>query len=83
MIAILSLLKDCPVKTVRGSNFIITMPTDMRRLVIVSNRLPISVKRTGNGTDWTFQLSSGGLVSALQGLQKTTKFQWIGWPGKQ
>jgi trehalose-6-phosphate synthase len=56
---------------------------DMHRLVIVSNRLPISVKKTNNGSDWTFQLSSGGLVSALQGLQKTTKFLWIGWPGME
>jgi trehalose 6-phosphate synthase len=26
-------------------------------------------------------MSSGGLVTALQGLKKTTEFQWYGWPG--
>ena len=26
-------------------------------------------------------MSSGGLVSGLSGLSKTTKFQWYGWPG--
>ncbi len=62
-----------------------SMPTGvgMNRLVIVSNRLPISVKKAEDNGSWSFQLSSGGLVSALQGLQKTTKFLWIGWPGKQ
>nr|POE93561.1 alpha,alpha-trehalose-phosphate synthase [udp-forming] 1 [Quercus suber] len=28
-------------------------------------------------------MSSGGLVSGLSGLSKTTKFQWYGWPGVQ
>ena len=26
-------------------------------------------------------MSSGGLVSGLSGLSKSTKFQWYGWPG--
>jgi hypothetical protein len=26
-------------------------------------------------------MSSGGLVTGLSGLAKTTKFQWYGWPG--
>lgn len=26
-------------------------------------------------------MSSGGLVSGLSGLRKTTTFQWYGWPG--
>lgn len=26
-------------------------------------------------------MSSGGLVSGLSGLSKTTTFQWYGWPG--
>lgn len=53
----------------------------MRRLLIVSNRLPINIKKNGDDSNWSFQVSSGGLVSALQGLQKSTSFIWIGWPG--
>lgn len=26
-------------------------------------------------------MSSGGLVTGLSGLSKTTSFQWYGWPG--
>jgi trehalose 6-phosphate synthase len=26
-------------------------------------------------------MSSGGLVTGLSGLAKTTTFQWYGWPG--
>lgn len=28
-------------------------------------------------------MSSGGLVSGLSGLRKTTTFQWYGWPGME
>lgn len=50
------------------------------RLLLVSNRLPITIKPTPDGE---FQLkgSSGGLVTGLSGLSKSTKFQWYGWPG--
>ena len=50
------------------------------RLLLVSNRLPITIKPTSDGE---FQLkgSSGGLVTGLSGLSKSTKFQWYGWPG--
>lgn len=52
---------------------------DKHNLLIVSNRLPLSVKRI----DGAFQssLSSGGLVTALSGLTKSTQFRWFGWPG--
>jgi trehalose 6-phosphate synthase len=50
------------------------------RLLLVSNRLPITIKRTDDGT-YSFSMSSGGLVTGLSGLAKTTKFQWYGWPG--
>ncbi len=49
------------------------------RLLLISNRLPITIKRTEDGFD--FSMSSGGLVSGLSGLSKTTTFQWYGWPG--
>lgn len=50
------------------------------RLLLVSNRLPITIKRSGDGK-YDFSMSSGGLVSGLSGLSKTTTFQWYGWPG--
>jgi trehalose 6-phosphate synthase len=50
------------------------------RLLLVSNRLPITIKRSEEGK-YDFSMSSGGLVSGLSGLSKSTKFQWYGWPG--
>lgn len=50
------------------------------RLLLVSNRLPITIKRTEDGS-YSFNMSSGGLVTGLSGLAKATKFQWYGWPG--
>ena len=50
------------------------------RLLLVSNRLPITIKRSDDGS-YSFNMSSGGLVTGLSGLAKTTKFQWYGWPG--
>lgn len=50
------------------------------RLLLVSNRLPITIKRTDVGK-YDFKMSDGGLVTGLSGLAKTTKFQWFGWPG--
>jgi trehalose 6-phosphate synthase len=50
------------------------------RLLLVSNRLPITIKRADDG-NYSFSMSSGGLVTGLSGLAKSTKFQWYGWPG--
>jgi trehalose 6-phosphate synthase len=50
------------------------------RLLLISNRLPITIKRSDDG-NYTFSMSSGGLVTGLSGLSKTTTFQWYGWPG--
>ena len=52
------------------------------RLLLVSNRLPITIKRTQEGK-FDFSMSSGGLVTGLSGLSKTTTFQWYGWPGME
>ena len=54
----------------------------MPKLIIVSNRLPINV--TGKAENkWIVNKSSGGLVSALTGLQKNAEFVWLGWPGNK
>lgn len=50
------------------------------RLLLVSNRLPITIKPKDDG-QYDFSMSSGGLVTGLSGLSKTTSFQWYGWPG--
>lgn len=46
----------------------------MQSLIVVSNRLPVTVGRT-------IEKSSGGMVSALEGLGEKYDFQWIGWAG--
>ncbi|KAJ2757392.1 Trehalose-6-P synthase/phosphatase complex synthase subunit, partial [Coemansia nantahalensis] len=53
--------------------------SDQARLIVVSNRLPVTLSRSGS--EWTFKLSSGGLVSALSGLKREMSFTWVGWPG--
>lgn len=55
-------------------------PKMQGRLLLVSNRLPITIKRSEDGT-YAFSMSSGGLVTGLSGLSKSTTFQWYGWPG--
>ncbi len=49
------------------------------RLIIVSNRLPVSVERTENGL--AFQPSVGGLATSLGALREETEMLWLGWPG--
>lgn len=56
------------------------LPKVEGRLLLVSNRLPITINRSDDG-HYDFNMSSGGLVSGLSGLKKHTKFQWYGWPG--
>ncbi|CAN0264729.1 unnamed protein product, partial [Laminaria digitata] len=51
------------------------------RVVVVSNRLPISAQRDLDTGKWTFKMSSGGLVTALQGVRHEMDFLWIGWMG--
>ncbi|CAN0393959.1 unnamed protein product, partial [Hapterophycus canaliculatus] len=51
------------------------------RVVVVSNRLPISAQRDLETGKWTFKMSSGGLVTALQGVRHEMDFLWIGWMG--
>jgi trehalose-6-phosphate synthase len=50
------------------------------RLIIVSNRLPVTITKKENGS-FEYAMSSGGLVSAISGLKKKMAFTWIGWPG--
>jgi trehalose 6-phosphate synthase len=49
------------------------------RLVAVSNRLPIAVKKLGNL--WHVERGSGGLVTAINPVLKNRGGLWIGWSG--
>ncbi|MCE5339387.1 MAG: bifunctional alpha,alpha-trehalose-phosphate synthase (UDP-forming)/trehalose-phosphatase [Methanomicrobiaceae archaeon] len=51
----------------------------MNRLLIVSNRLPISVSRK-NG-DLHLQRSVGGLATGVGSFYKSYESLWVGWPG--
>src|SRR6266516_2002585 len=52
----------------------------MNRLILVSNRLPFALERTGTD-EWIVTLSAGGLVSALAPVLRGRGGTWIGWPG--
>jgi len=51
-----------------------------RRIIIVSNRLPIICEKQDHG-EWNIIPSSGGLVAALDPIFKNQGGIWIGWPG--
>ncbi len=50
------------------------------RLIVVSNRLPLSVKKLRDGR-WRSEPSSGGLQTAMAPILKRRGGVWIGWPG--
>lgn len=52
----------------------------MSRLIIVSNRLPISVKTEGD--EFIYEQSAGGLATGLKSFHETEKTLWVGWPGQ-
>jgi len=49
------------------------------RLIKVSNRLPVSIKKTAAGM--RVERSSGGLATALESVWQEQPGVWIGWPG--
>ena len=51
----------------------------MRRLLIVSNRLPVSIEKKRGKLH--FQPSMGGLATGLGSFYKSYNSTWIGWPG--
>lgn len=48
----------------------------MGRLIVISNRLPISITRSDTG--FKYKQNSGGLVTGLKALKKDIDFIWIG-----
>lgn len=51
-----------------------------QKLVIASNRLPVSVKKAEDGS-LQFNESSGGLATGLSSVSSQYNGVWIGWPG--
>ena len=49
------------------------------RLIVVSNRLPLTLRKTEAG--WTTERSSGGLATAMNPLLRNNGGDWIGWSG--
>lgn len=51
----------------------------MKRLIIVSNRLPVKIDK--NKTGMVLTPSAGGLATGLKSYHKNNNSVWIGWPG--
>ncbi len=51
----------------------------MSKLIIVSNRLPVTVSRSGNNV--SFRQSVGGLATGISSLSQPRERLWFGWPG--
>lgn len=56
------------------------LDSETGRLVIISNRLPITVEKKDDG-GWQIKTGAGGLVSALSPILRDRGGLWIGWPG--
>ena len=55
------------------------MTAPKHRMVVVSNRLPVTVEQNPEG--FRVEASSGGLVTALRPLLNECAGVWIGWTG--
>ena len=51
-----------------------------RRLVVVSNRLPVAIFEN-ESEGWEVRRGTGGLVTALEPIVSSSRGIWIGWPG--
>jgi len=51
-----------------------------QRLIVVSNRLPVTLSRDGDGP-WKIRHGAGGLVTALLPVLRDRGGTWIGWTG--
>jgi len=54
--------------------------SEVKRLVVVSNRLPIVLDKDEGGS-WRIKPGAGGLVTALAPVLRDRGGTWIGWPG--
>jgi trehalose 6-phosphate synthase/phosphatase len=56
-------------------------PIAMPRLLIVSNRLPVTVRAATSGAGVEVVPSTGGLATGMRGPHERLGGLWIGWPG--
>ena len=56
------------------------MTAALSDLVVVSNRLPIDVSVSNDGS-LSYRRSPGGLVTALEPVLAQSSGAWVGWPG--
>jgi trehalose 6-phosphate synthase/phosphatase len=56
------------------------MDTSNRRLLVISNRLPVKLRAAATG--WRAEKSSGGLATAMNPILQRSGGLWIGWPGE-
>ncbi len=52
-----------------------------KRLIVLSNRLPVVVNQESTTKEWRISRGSGGLVTAMSPILKQNQGLWIGWPG--
>ena len=52
----------------------------MQKLVVASNRLPVTLHECEDGS-WAAEPSSGGLVQAICPILARSGGTWVGWPG--
>ena len=61
------------------SAFLMNVNTNRQRVIVVSNRLPVSLKR--GGTLWHSKATAGGLATAMHPILRGSDGIWIGWSG--
>lgn len=54
--------------------------TNNQRVIVVSNRLPVTLKRAGDS--WQTRKTAGGLATAMQPMLLQRNGIWIGWSGE-
>ncbi|HEU4478153.1 MAG TPA: trehalose-6-phosphate synthase, partial [Pyrinomonadaceae bacterium] len=54
--------------------------SDNKRIVVVSNRLPVTLKRVGE--NWQTRKTAGGLATAMKPVLQQSNGLWIGWSGE-
>ncbi len=59
--------------------FLMNVNTERQRVIVVSNRLPVSLR--GGGTLWHSKATAGGLATAMHPILRDSDGIWIGWSG--
>lgn len=57
-----------------------SLATKSRRVIVVSNRLPVTLRRIGSG--WQTRKTAGGLATTMKPVLQQRDGIWIGWSGE-